>query len=661
MPIPLPPEVEVVVIQAPALPPLGGEAVFDVQTLGGTALQAAPRLDAALRQSPAVSLFRRSGSDAANPTIQGVSLRAIAPSGAGRALVTLDGAPQNDPFGGWVIWSALPPESVESVSIVQGAGAGAFGAGALTGVIALRDRSGRDGLSALDISAGNLGQKRLAVTTGTPELLVSGAVTSSQGFTPVRSAARGLADTNTNLNAYSGSARWQASVGSINTSIRLAGYDEQRGAGLLGAQSEAQGGSATLTLAQLTKGRGWRVQTWLRSSDLSNRSVAVAANRRSTTPASDQYSTPTVGYGFNAAYQSRGPIWSWEVGSDARLAQGTAHERFRYLNGTFTRGRDSGGQTAVGGLYFEFAKDLDRLLLAGGARIDAWQQSGAIRRERDLATGLSTLNSPSADSSGVTPTARFGARWKLTPDMSLRGASYAGFRPPTLNELHRPFRVGNDLTEANPELTPEKLFGAELGLSGEGALRWNATVFFNRLQDPITNVTIGQGPATFPIAGFVPAGGALRQRQNAGQIDAWGLEANLSGQLGPVDLDAGLLATTPKVDGGRQAPQLTGKRPAQTARLTLTAGARWQASPSLSLSAASRYESQRFEDDLNTRVIKAGTSLDLRAAWTLDQGREVYVQAENALDSRLQVGQTGDGVVSLASPRVLRIGFSLRR
>src|SRR5205085_11487142 len=98
-------------------------------------------LDRALGEVPGVSLFRRTSSAGANPTTQGMSLRSIGPSGAGRALVTLDGVPQNDPFGGWVIWTSLPPESIEGVSVVRGAGAGPYGAGALTGVVALEELS----------------------------------------------------------------------------------------------------------------------------------------------------------------------------------------------------------------------------------------------------------------------------------------------------------------------------------------------------------------------------------------------------------------------------------------------------------------------------------------------------------------------------------------
>lgn len=662
MPAPLPPpQVETLVVQAPRLPPLGGEAVFAVEQLDAEALKTAPRLDAALKRQPGVSLFRRTGSDAANPTIQGISLRGIAPSGAGRALVTLDGAPQNDPFGGWVIWSALPPEGLESVTVVRGAGAGAYGAGALTGAIALEERAAAGGLSALDISAGERGEGRAAVAFGAPGLLITGAAETSDGYVPVRGAQRGAADTRTKLNSQSVSARLQGDLAEVKAAVRLGAFEERRGAGLAGANSTASGGSATLTLADLKDGGGWRLQAWARSSDLANSSAAVAAGRVTTTPAADQYQTPALGYGLNAAWQGRGQAWSWELGADARFAAGRARERFRFLNGAFTRGRESGGRTAVGGLYAEAVRDTGDLVLTGGVRVDAWRQSGAVRRERDLATGLPTLNSPSPDKSGVTPTGRFGARWRLSDETWLRGAAYAGFRPPTLNELHRPFRVGNDVTEANPGLTPEKLYGLEVGVGGDGVVRWSGTLFLNRLDDPITNVTVGAGPGVFPVAGFIPAGGALRKRQNAGRIDAWGVEGDISRDFGRLELDGAFSAVHARVDGASAAPQLTGKRPAQTPRLTVTAGTVWKASERLTLSAQARYESERFEDDLNKRALAASVGLDARAAWRAGEGAELYVSAENLTDARIEVGETGDGVESFAAPRLVRVGFAIRR
>ena len=47
--------------------------------------------------------------------------------------------------------------------------------------------------------------------------------------------------------------------------------------------------------------------------------------------------------------------------------------------------------------------------------------------------------------------------------LARRGSAYRSFRAPTLNELYREFRVGNAVTQANPLLQPETLFGGEVG------------------------------------------------------------------------------------------------------------------------------------------------------------------------------------------------------
>jgi vitamin B12 transporter len=658
-----PPTVEAVIVQPPKLPPLPGQAAFSVLELDAEALKDEPRLDEALRRTPGVSLFRRTGSEAANPTIQGLSLRAIAPSGAGRALVTLDGAPQNDPFGGWVIWSSLPPESLAGVSIVRGAGAGPYGAGALTGVVALTERPTGGGLQALEAFVGERGSGRLAIAGGANHLFLAAAGSTTDGYTPVRDGAGG-ADAPTTLSDFAASARLQGEVLGGTGALRVGVYEERRGAGLVGSDSVASGASAALTLARPpgAADAGWRVQAWLRASDLQNSSAAVSDDRAFTTPANDQYATPALGWGLNAAWQGRAGSWSWEVGADARFTDGEVRQRYRFMDGGFTRLRQAGGQTRVAGLYGEAAYATADLVLTGGVRVDGWASSGAIRRERDLATGEVLLDVAPPDQEGTTPTARLGARWRLGGDVFLRGAAYAGFRPPTLNELHRPFRVGNDVTEANSGLEPERLYGIEAGLTGEGRVRWSATVFHNRLEDPITNVTIGFGPGVFPVAGFIPEGGVLRQRQNAGQIEATGVELDLVADVSEtLALRAALGATRARMDGGAAAPQLTGKRPAQTPELTITAGAEWRPIALLGLSADLRYESARFEDDLNLRELEPATFVDLRAAWRVADDAEVYLAADNVFDAEVEIGETADGVESFAAPRTVRVGFSLRR
>ena len=141
MPLDLPPLVDTVVVEAARLPPSPADKAFSIVTIDGEAIAAAPRLDQALTATPGVQLFRRTSSQASNPTTQGISVRSIAGSGASRALVLLDGVPQNDPFGGWVLWTGLPTIAVEQAQVVRGAGAGPYGAGALTGTIQLSERT----------------------------------------------------------------------------------------------------------------------------------------------------------------------------------------------------------------------------------------------------------------------------------------------------------------------------------------------------------------------------------------------------------------------------------------------------------------------------------------------------------------------------------------
>ncbi|MCK5909395.1 MAG: TonB-dependent receptor, partial [Caulobacter sp.] len=194
------------------------------------------------------------------------------------------------------------------------------------------------------------------------------------------------------------------------------------------------------------------------------------------------------------------------------------------------------------------------------------------------------------------------------------------------------------------------------------AVKWSLVLFYNQVQDPITNVTVGIGPGTFPVAGFIPAGGVLRQRRNAGEINAYGLEGDIAADLSPAwTVRAAFSATHARVDGGSLAPQLTDKRPAQAPALTVTAGARWKPLDRLSLDADLRYESKRYEDDLNQRTLKAGASLDLRAGWALSPSSEVYLAADNALNADLAVAQTADGATSFSAPRTLYAGFALRR
>ncbi|WP_295228114.1 TonB-dependent receptor [uncultured Brevundimonas sp.] len=659
-----------IVVTAARLPPAAADAAFSVVRIDESVLSRSSRLDEALRSVPAVSLFRRTSSAAANPTTQGISLRAIAPSGAGRTLVLLDGVPLNDPFGGWVIWSQATPESLESLDVIRGAGSGPYGAGALTGTITLRERA-KGG--ALDVSASERGGLRAAGSASTRlgplAVTLSGLREVSDGYVPVRGPAAGAADTPLDLDSRSAALRVDTALGQANLSVRAATWEEDRGSGLAGTRANASGHSLSATAAQAPSadGYGWRLQAWRIDSNLANSSASVSADRSTTTPANDQFKTPATGWGLNAALRRRmaefaGGRLEWELGADARFNDGETNELFSNPTGAgFTRIRRAGGETAVAGVYVDASWIAADWLVAGGLRVDRWENTEGFRQENTLATGAVLLNESDPDRSGEVVSARLAVRRDLGGGYAARAAAYSGFRPATLNELHRPFRVGNDITEANAALTPETLKGVETGLAFDrDGVRWGASVFWNQIEDAIVNVTIGTGPATFPRAGFVPAGGVLRQRQNAGTIDAWGVE--LTGALdlsSVVSLNAAASWTDAEIDGGSSAAQLTGLRPAQAPEWSATAGLDWRATDRLTLALAARYESSRFDDDLNSRVLDAAVTLDTRAEWAFTPNATLWMAADNLFDEDVEVSATGTGVAGYGPPRTLSVGLRL--
>jgi outer membrane receptor protein involved in Fe transport len=632
---------ETVVVTASPPDPVGNDA-FSVVHVTKAQLRAQPQLDAALKQVPGLSLFRRDSSLSANPTTQGVSLRSIAPSGAGRVLVTLDGVPQNDPFGNWVIWSSLPAEDLDSAEIVRGAGAGPYGAGALTGVIALDEAHG-DGLVAGDAEGGSSGQARAAAAGGADidrfEIFAGASAESSHGWIPVDRNQRGPADDALTLDARNASLRIQT-YAEANTliSARVGIYHEDRNSGLVNAESSADGKTASLTVAhpESSDGLGWRAQIWLRDVGLTNTSVSINTDRASTTETNDQYAVPATGWGGNAALRGAWSWLNWEVGVDARLAEGESRE----LYGTgLTSTRVSGGRSAVEGIYVEGAVRADGWLLTLGARADGWETANGHL----IQTGVAPMNVRYPSRSGTLPTARAGIRRELGDGFYVRGAAYEGFRAPSLNELYRPFRVGQITTQANPALTPEELYGAETGIGGDhGAFSWQGTLFWNQLHNAIANVTIGDN---------------LQMRENAGDIDAYGVEADARYS---VSEDLALTAALNAVDAS-----LNGNRPAQAPRWTATGGVEYRPLSQLTLFADFRYESLRFADDQNALSLAPATTVDARVSWALTHSLSLYVYGDNLFNARvastaaMQPLLGGNAIVTnFSAPRMVGGGLS---
>jgi outer membrane receptor protein involved in Fe transport len=357
-------------------------------------------------------------------------------------------------------------------------------------------------------------------------------------------------------------------------------------------------------------------------------------------------------------------------------SEGQTRELFRNQGAGFTRDRVAGGRQDVASLVLEQAPILaGSLSLSWALRADAWSNHDAIRLELDRATRAPVLDSPPADNDGIAWHSRVSA---AHPASGLSATLYRTSRLPTLNELHRPFRVGNDATDANGALEPETLTGIDLGWRGDGVLgsfEWSArtTLWWNRFDDPIINVTRGTGPGNFGRVGFLPAGGAYRVRENAGRIVAHGLELVASlevvgaGEQPGVRLAVGL--SQAEISASGAVSQLNGLRPAQTPQQSggLTFGLPFGGAGSdagldrFRLDLSVRHEGDRFEDDLNTRSLDSFTALDARTAWRIAPGIELFASGENLTDAIIQSRLDGDGLITLSGQRIVRFGVLVRR
>jgi outer membrane receptor protein involved in Fe transport len=663
---PAPPAAEIIVTGT-ALPAAAGAAAYSQVSitrdrLAGTA---SGRIEDALKDVAGLVAFRRTDSRSANPTSQGVTLRALGGNAASRALVLLDGVPVADPFAGYIPWSAIDPARLAGVRVTRGGGAGAFGAGAVAGTLELSS-AGPDQLPGVSLAVAGGSRDSweasggLAAQLGGGFVTVSGRYDRGDGYVLVPEAQRGTVDIAARYRSWGASIRAVLPVGDA-TELQVAwrAFDDDRVRGLELVGSQSRGADASVRLIH----RGdWGVEAlaYVQTREFGARFASVAANRAAATPSLDQYSTPATGLGGKLAL--RPPVASahdLEIGIDARHGNGTSHERFRYQVNRFTRLREAGGATATLGAYVEDSwKIADSITLTAGARADHWRISAGRLFEFDSDTGAATLNIATPARDGWRGTARGGALWRPLPGLGLRGAAYSGFRLPTPNELYRPFRVGADATAANPALGLERARGVEAGFDWQPLpmARLSVTGYANELQGAIANVTLGRGPGTFPQVGFVAAGGAFRQRLNLDAVTVKGIEADASVQIGGWQASASLAWADPRVKASGLAAGLDGLRPAASPQISASATFGWT-SERLGGSLTVRHFGAQFDDDQNLRRIAAVTTLDASARLALWRGLSVEARAENIGDAQVVSGVSADGLIDRAQPRTLWLGL----
>ncbi|HYE27104.1 MAG TPA: TonB-dependent receptor [Allosphingosinicella sp.] len=655
-----------IVVTGGGLPVPAAERVYGAVEIGRDRLagSAGHRLEDVLRDVPGFQLFRRSDSRSANPTSQGATLRALGGNASSRALLVLDGVPQADPFGGWIAWPALDPRRLGSARILRGGGSGANGPGALAGTIELASADAGDARGAFaSLAYGSRDSldayARIGLPAGGGFLSLSGAWARGDGFVPVIGPQRGAIDRPAPYRQTSLSVRAVAPLGSgLELQANGLWFTDARERGTALSEVRSEGADASFRLV----GRRWSALGYLQTRDFYTSFASVNAARTTVLRTAEQYAVPATGLGARAELRPRlGPL-ELRLGGDWRETEGRTEERFQFVAGTGTRGRIAGGRTRTLGGFAEAALERGPLTLTGGGRLDRWTIRGGTLREQVFATGALATDAAFPDRAGWEPTGRFGLAVHAAPAVTLRAAGYLGWRLPTLNELYRPFRVGPDATAANAALLPERLRGIEAGaeLRPAAGLRFAVTLFSNRLEGAIANVTLGQGPGTFPGVGFVAVGGDFRQRRNLDAIRSDGAELDVRVERGAWSLVAGYSFADARIRASGAAAPLDGLRPAQTPRHSLSAAFAWRGADGAAGSLAARWTAGQYEDDLNRQFIPSALTLDAAASLPLGRRLALEARAENLTGERVVAGISGAGIVERASPRTLWIGLRWR-
>lgn len=601
------------------------------------------RIENRLRDEAGIVQFRRSDGRSAHPTSQGVTLRGLGGNASSRALVTLDGVPQADPFGGWVAWSAYDAINLGGIVVARGGGSGADGAGALAGTIGLYSEM-TDGVEA-SLAYGSRNSwdasGSAGAALGSGQVAIDGRYSRGDGFIPVVKGQRGSVDRAAPYEQGGLGLRLRFDAGEdgrIEASLR--GFSDKRDRGVDFTDSQADGIDASLRFVH-TGETPWLALAYVQLRDFKSGFASVVANRNSVAPALYQ-EVPATGLGARFELRPSNPL---RLGADWRRTTGQTEEDYFFAGMVPGRHRIAGGSSDTVGAFAEWTSGdrYDGFLWTLSGRVDRWWLGEGFRNERNI--GGSTITDLRFNArQGWEGSGRAGIRW-TSDSLSLRAAAYRGWRLPTLNELYRPFRVGAETTLANEMLKPERLWGGEVGVDwNNGDTKLSATIFANHLTNAIANVTLAPN---------------LNQRQNLGAIDSKGIEFSAEQPIGPLTLRATYAFTDARVDASGAALALDGRRPAQIAKHGGSVSLRSNASGPLGGFATLRYVGKQNEDDLGLQQLGDALTLDAGLSWQLAEAISIEARGENLFDELVPAAISSSGIVERATPRTLWIGARL--
>ncbi len=620
----------------------------------------APRsVDELLASDPAFSLYRNQSGIFANPTASGTSLRRTGATAASRSLVLLDGIPQNDPFGGWIPWTRFDPATLDSLAIAPAAESAVWGNLSPAGSIRMtRGAIGDGGWAGITLGShathGARAGGGIVGDSGRVAVALSGFGLRSEGFQVVDPARRGAIDRRLDLRFDGADLRLTLRPGDhLTVEPALSFYEEHRGNGtpLTGNATEAF--DASLRVTAEDGDSSWQALGYYQRRRFASVFSSVDPARAGERPALDQFHVPGEGIGGALVVRQRaGEALQLTLGGDLRLLDGETNEDA----GGFRR-RRAGGTQSTAGVFSAARWEPDAATgIDASLRLDRWQLGDGRRLEFSIPTGALLRADFPAGRGGWEPSAALALERELTAGLGARLALSSSYRLPTLNELHRPFRVRNDLTEANPRLDPERFRSIEAGLNWRPApcLELGATLFHHWIDDAIANVPVTDPAEIAAIFGTLPPGGTGSQRRNVDRARVLGLQASADWQPDPrwgLRLD-GLWSETEFTASSTQ-PLLEGRPFPQSPDLSLVGTLHLRPHDDLALFIGGEYGAARFDDPLATRRLPSYSTLRLGGSWRATESLTIHARIENLLDAEIPTGVASNGIRTYGQPRAL--------
>lgn len=628
-------------------------------------LSESPRtLDELLAGEPSFSLYRRQSAMFGNPTSAGVSLRNTGASAASRTLVLLDGIPQNDPFGGWVQWARYDPASINSVRITSSAEATVWGNQSPAGAIQIAGNDPFRKIQTLRLVGGSHGTYGGSTVQqfGSRDLAMafSASHLHSDGFFGIADDQRGPIDRRLDLDTTSANLRfaWKAAP-HLTIEPMISYFEEHRGNGTPLTENSTEAIDIALRVSSEDPVLSWQAIGYHQHREFESFFSSVNATRTAETPSLDQSDVPASGTGGAFTFLwNPDAHWSITAGADVRHIEGETNEDATYIAGHFTRRREAGGKQTFTGIFATVGRDFDshRTRFDASVRADAWWLHDGRRIEDSLITGLNLRDEQQPDRDGIEPSLAFSLTHDLTDQLEGYVSAGSNFRLPTLNELHRPYRVKNDIVEANASLDPERFFSIDGGVEWKPADQFmvKASAFHHWIKDAIANVPITDPAEIAAIFGTIPAGGSGSQRRNVDEARVLGAQMEVD-WLATDEITFhfdGIWTKTEFADAATQ-PLLEGKPFPQAPDLRLIARMDWQVIDKLTLFAGYEYGASQFDDALAQRRIGDYTSANLGMTWQPSDRVSYHIRVDNLFDEEIATGLSSDGIRSIAGPRSL--------